>query len=394
MGGHFSTILREPGADAMSSDADPNVDPVIIDAIETFCRDVLAPQAAAIDAESTFAICHLKALSALGIMGLNVPAAFGGAGLDPWTLFEAIARIAGACASTASMVTAHYLATESIQYGGSDAQKTRWLGDAANGRRLGSFALTEPGAGSNPADMTTSARPEGGAYRIKGVKHFISNAGAADFLVVYAKTDPSAGASGISAFVVEPHRDGVQIGPHERTMGLRGGHVFEVRLDCVASEDCRLGPEGSGFRTALKVLDAGRVDIAACCVGIAEAAQSHALAWAKSRMVGGAPIAEFQGLQWMLADMATDIAAARGLGRAAILKRCAGQRYSTQASMAKLFASEMAARVTDQALQIHGGYGYTRDFPLERFVRDVRIMRIYEGSSEVQRNIIARSLLV
>ncbi len=292
------------------------------------------------------------------------------------------------------MITAHYLATDSIQYGGDGAQKTRWLAEAASGRSLGAFALTEPGPGSNPADMTTTARREGAFYRLKGVKHFISNAGAADFLVVYAKTDANAGARGISAFVVDPKRGGVEIGPPERTMGLRGGHVFEVRLDCLAPEDHRLGPEGSGFRTALNALDAGRLDIAACCVGIAEAAQSHALAWAKSRKVGGAPIADFQGVQWMLADMATDIAAARGLGRAAALKRASGQRYSIEASMAKLFASEMAARVTDRALQIHGGYGFSADFPLERFVRDVRIMRIYEGSSEIQRNIIARSLFV
>jgi alkylation response protein AidB-like acyl-CoA dehydrogenase len=378
----------------MSSAGEPHVDQDIVNAIEAFCRDVLAPRAAQIDAQSTFAVCHLQALSALGVLGLNLPAAFGGAGVDPCTLFEAIARIAGACASTASMITAHYLATDSIQSGGDGAQKTRWLAEAASGRSLGAFALTEPGAGSNPADMTTTARREGAFYRLKGVKHFISNAGAADFLVVYAKTDANAGARGISAFVVDPKRGGVEIGPPERTMGLRGGHVFEVRLDCLAPEDHRLGPEGSGFRTALNALDAGRLDIAACCVGIAEAAQSHALAWAKSRKVGGAPVADFQGVQWMLADMATDIAAARGLGRTAALKRASGQRYSIEASMAKLFASEMAARVTDRALQIHGGYGFSADLPLERFVRDVRIMRIYEGSSEIQRNIIARSLFV
>jgi alkylation response protein AidB-like acyl-CoA dehydrogenase len=186
---------------------------------------------------------------------------------------------------------------------------------------------------------------------------------------------------------------GVTTGPAERTMGLRGGHVFEVVLDAVVPSANRLGPEGSGFRTALKTLDAGRLDIAACCVGIAEAAFGAARGWSKSRQVGGQPIAEFQGLQWMLADMAVDIAAARGLGRTAAARRAAGERYSLEASMAKLFASEMAARVTDKALQIHGGYGFTRDLPLERYVRDVRIMRIYEGSSEVQRNIIARTLL-
>ena len=372
---------------------DPSADPGILDAIETFCRKALAPRAAEIDAQSIFVTCHLPALSELGVMGLNLPGNYGGAGVDPHTLFEAVALISGACASTGSMLTAHYLATDSIKYGGDDSQKARWLASAANGASLGAFALTEPGAGSHPADMTTTATRIDGGYRLKGTKHFISNAGQADFIIVYAKTDMAAGARGIGAFVVEPARGGLQIGPAERTMGLRGGHVFEVAIDCVVPAENRLGPEGSGFRTALRVLDAGRLDIAASCVGIAESAFHAATDWAKTRRVGGEPIATFQGLQWMLADMATDIAAARGLARAATLKRAAGERFSTEASMAKLFAAEMAGRVTDKALQIHGGYGFTRDMPLERYVRDVRIMRIYEGSSEIQRNIIARAVL-
>ena len=372
---------------------DPSADPDIIDAIEAFCRKELAPRAADIDTQSIFATCHRPALSELGIMGLNLPGNCGGAGVDPHTLFEAVALISGVCASTGSMVTAHYLATDSIKYGGDDRQKTRWLDAAAKGTSLGAFALTEPAAGSNPADMTTTATRTDGGYRIKGTKHFISNAAEADFIIVYAKTDMTAGARGISAFVVETARGGLQVGPPERTMGLKGGHVFEVVIDCVVPEENRLGPEGTGFRTALRVLDAGRLDIAASCVGIAESAFSAATEWAKNRQVGGEPIALFQGIQWMLADMATDIAAARGLARAATVKRGAGQRFSTEASMAKLFASEMAGRVTDKALQIHGGYGFTRDMPLERYVRDVRIMRIYEGSSEIQRNIIARAVL-
>ncbi len=377
----------------MSAIQDPRADSEVVDAIEAFCREVLAPKAAEIDERALFATVHRPAMADLGLMGLNITEAFGGAGLDPFTLFEAIARVAGACASTASMMTAHYLATDSIQYGGDDAQKHRWLPDAASGESLGAFALTEPGAGSNPADMTTIARQKGDGYRISGTKHFISNAAEADFIVVYAKTDRDAGARGISAFVVEPAKSGVEFGGTERTMGLRGGHVFEVRIDCQVPEENRLGGEGTGFRTALKVLDAGRLDIAACCVGIAEAALAHACEWSKTRQVSDAPIADFQGLQWMIADMATDIAAARALACAAAGKRAAGERYSLQSSQAKLFASEMACRVADKALQIHGGYGFTRDFPLERFVRDARIMRIYEGSSEIQRNIIARSVL-
>jgi alkylation response protein AidB-like acyl-CoA dehydrogenase len=371
----------------------PEADPSVVEAIGAFCSDVLEPRAAAIDAAAEFATCHLPALSEIGLMGLNLPDKWGGPGANAFTLFEGTARMAGACASTASMVTAHWLATDSILHGGDDAQRARWLPAAASGQSLGAFGLTEPNAGSNPADMTTFAALERDGYRIKGRKQFISNAAQADFIVVYAKTDRTAGARGISAFVVEPKSGGVEFGPAERTMGLRGGHVFEVTIDTLVPQAHRLGAEGSGFRTALKVLDAGRLEIAACCIGIAEAAFGHAKSWAKSRNVGGAPIADFQGLQWMLADMATDIAAARGLSLVAIMKRARGERFSLDASMAKLYASEMAGRVTDKALQLHGGYGYTRDFPLERYVRDARIMRIYEGSSEVQRNIIARTIL-
>lgn len=368
-------------------------DASVVDAVEVFAREVLAPRAAEIDEKSLFATLHLPALAEMGLMGLNLPAELGGPGVDPWTLFEAIASVAGACGSTASLVTAHWLATDSILHGGSAEQRARWLPPAGRGERLGAFGLTEPGAGSNPADMTTRAVRQGDGWRIRGTKHFISNAGAADFVVVYAKTDPAAGVRGISAFVVEPSAGGVTIGGAERTMGLRGGHVFEVVLDCVVADAQRLGPEGSGFRTALKTLDAGRLDIAACAVGAAEAAFAAARDWAKTRIVDGHPIAEFQGLQWMIADMAVDLAAARGLCDAATAKRAAGERYSHEAAMAKLFATEMAGRVTDAALQIHGGYGYTRDLPLERLVRDVRILRIYEGSSEVQRNIVARTVL-
>jgi len=267
-------------------------------------------------------------------------------------LFDATAAIASACGSTASMVTAHWLATDSVLVGGDDAIRERVLPAAAAGTALGAFALTEPNAGSNPADMTTFAVRDGAGYRLQGTKHFISNAGEADFLVVYAKTDKAAGARGISAFVVDRRADGVRVAAPEPTMGLRGGHVFEVALDCFVPDADRLGAEGSGFRTALKVLDAGRLEIAACSVGIAEAAHAAAIAWARERRVDGAPIAQFQGLRWMIADMATDIAAARALGMMAARKREAGERYSREASMAKLFASEIVARVTDCALQI------------------------------------------
>lgn len=372
----------------MQSDAAP-----LLAAVSRFCREVLAPAATEIDESGRSATVHLAALADMGIMGLNLPAAYDGVECPATALFEAVAEMAGACGSTASMVTAHWLATDSILIGGDDAQKARWLPPAARGETLGAFALTEPGAGSNPAEMTVRATKTEGGYLIQGVKHFISNAGEADFIVVYAKTDPAAGARGISAFVVEPALGGVRSAAPEKTMGLKGGHIFEIEFDVLVPEENRLGPEGRGFRTALAVLDAGRVEIAASALGIAEAAFRHAVAWAKERKVGGSPIAELQGIQWMIADMEVDIAAARQLGLAAAAKREAGERFTREAAIAKLYASEMAARVTDKALQIHGGYGFTRGLPLERYVRDCRIFRIYEGSSEVQRNIIARDVL-
>jgi len=362
--------------------------------VERFAREQIAPEARAIDEEQRFAGAHLPALAEIGLTGLNLPERFGGAGASALALYLAVEALASACASTTSMLTAHYLATDSILIGGSDAQRLRFLPDAALGRTLGAFGLTEPKAGSNPTDMTTRAVREGGSYRLTGTKHFISNAAHADFIVVYAITDPAAGARGISAFIVERGMPGLSVGPAEPTMGLRGGHVFEISLDgCLVPEENRLGDEGTGFRTAMKVLDHGRIEVAATCTGIARAALGEAVSWVKQREIDGEPIARFQGLQWMLADMAVDLDASRLLGLRAAHLRAGGQRFSAEAARAKLHASEMVGRVTDKALQIHGGYGYSRHMPLERYARDARIMRIYEGSSEIQRNIIARGLL-
>jgi alkylation response protein AidB-like acyl-CoA dehydrogenase len=372
---------------------DELLDTATLDAISNFCKTVLAPEAAATDQQSRFATHHMLALCDMGIMGLNLPAEYGGMGLDAYTLLEAMANISGTCASTGSMVSAHFLASDSIKFGASEEQKQKYLPQFAAGKLFGAFALTEPGAGSDPASMTTRAIRDGDYYTIKGTKHFISNAGAADVIVVYAKTDPSLGGKGISAFIVERKNGGVTTGKAEPTMGLKGAHAFELTIDAKVPVANRLGDEGSGLRTAMKTLDAGRIDIAMCSVGIAEAAYAAALEWLKTRKMGGQILSSYQGLQWMLADMATDIAAARGLCLEAIRKRMKNERYSIEASMAKLFASEMAGRVTDKALQIHGGYGFTQSLAVERFVRDARIMRIYEGTSEIQRNIIARTIL-
>ncbi len=366
----------------------------VIDQIERFSNEVLAPAAAAIDARGQFATLHRAALAEMGIIGMNLPEKYGGIGLSGPALYCAVEAVAGACGSTASMLTAHFLATDSLLLGADETLKQRLLPTAAAGEVLGAFALTEPMAGSNPADMRSTATRDGDGYRLKGSKCFISNAGDADFIVVYAKTDSTAGARGVSAFVVEPGKtDGVEIGKHEETMGLRGGHVFPVSFDCHVPAENRLGGEGTGFRTAMKVLDNGRIEVAAQATGIARAALDAAVCYAKEREVGGRPISSFQGLQWMLADSATELAAARALGMQAARKRGTGARYSSDSAFAKLYASEAAWRIADRALQIHGGYGYTRDFPLERYLRDLRIFRIYEGSSEIQRTIIARELL-
>lgn len=368
-------------------------DEVLAEAIRRFAASELAPRAQEVDRQEVSTARYVPLLADLGVMGMNLPERWGGIGASPTALVLSLIEIAKACASTASMIGAHYLATDSILIGGDDSIRDRYLPDAAAGVKLGAFALTEPRAGSNPADMSTRAERVGNAYRIRGVKHFISNAGDAGFIVVYAKTDPSAGHRGISAFVVDSTIPGITLSKPEALMGIRGGHAFEVALDIEVPVANRLGEEGTGFRTAMKVLDNSRIDVAANSIGIAEAAMEAAVAWARERIIGGEPLANKQGIQWMLAEMKVRLEAARMLTLQATGKREAGERFSLESSMAKLYASEAAGFITDAALQIHGGYGFTRDLPLERYVRDARIMRIYEGSSEIQKTVIARSML-
>ncbi|ANB35435.1 butyryl-CoA dehydrogenase [Rhodovulum sulfidophilum] len=364
-----------------------------LDMLDRFAAEVLSPQAAETDRTGAFVHDQLAALAETGMMGANLPERWGGADISAHALFEAVAAVAGGCGSTVSALTAHFLATDSLLLGGDDAIRARFLPAAAEGRMLGAFGLTEPNAGSDPADMRSRATRDGDSWHIKGRKCFISNGGVADFVVVFCVTDPEAGHRGISAFVVEKGTPGLVPGRVEQTMGLKGGHVWELDLDVTVPDANRVGPEGSGFKTAMKVLDNGRTEVAAMAVGIARAALSEARDWAKSRIIGGEPLANRQGIQWMLADMATELSAAELLGHEAARQRQAGLRFTTAASKAKLYASEAAGRIADTALQIHGGYGFTHDFPLERHARDLRIMRIYEGSSEIQRNIIAGRLL-
>jgi len=369
-----------------------DTDLAAVEAVRRVAVEVIAPLAKQTDAQAEFPRPQLRALAELGVLGMNLPPQWGGPGISAPAFAACVEAIAGACGSTASALTAHFLATDALLIGGDDGVRGRYLPDAARGARLGAFALTEPRAGSNPADMRCRAAPTADGYELRGVKHFISNGGVADFIVVFAVTDPDAGHKGISAFVVDRSTPGVSAGPPERTMGLKGGHIFELSFDCRIAAAQRLGAEGSGFRTAMRVLDNGRIEVAAMCLGIAQAALDASVSWVRQREVGGQPLAEYQGVQWMLADMATELRAARLLTEDAARKRGTRARYSLEASMAKLFASETAGRIADRALQLHGGYGYSGDLPLERYVRDLRIMRIYEGSSEIQRTIIARTL--
>lgn len=366
----------------------------VADAVARFATEVLAPRAREIDDLALSTTCHVPQLAALGVMGMNLPEHLGGAGVTPTAMLLSLVEIARACAATSSMIGAHYLGTDAVLIGGSAGQHQRYLPRAASGEWLAGFALTEPRGGSHPADMRTRAVREGDHYRIDGVKHFISNAREAQFLVVFAKTDADAGARGVSAFVVETATPGISVSSPEKLMGIQGAHAFEVAFDGVRVPAANLlGAEGTGFKIAMKVLDNSRLDVAATALGIAEAALECATRWMKERLVGGEPLAGKQGLQWMLADMKLGLEASWGLTMQALALRQAGQPFTLQSAMAKLHASEMVGFVADAALQIHGGYGYTREMPLERYVRDARILRIYEGSSEVQRNIIARTLL-
>lgn len=367
------------------------------DMLERICAEQIAPKAAETDETAAFVHDQLRVLADAGMWGANLPEAYGGSGVSAPALLRAVAIVAGACGSTASALTAHYLATDSILIGGTEAQKQHWLQRAATGQALGAFALTEPTAGSDPADMKTRARRTDDGWHLKGTKCFISNGGVADFIVVYAVTDPEKAHRGISAFILPKGTPGLEPGAPEKTMGLKGGHVFTLNLDCHLPADALLGEEGKGFRTAMQVLDNGRIEVAAQCLGLAKAAMDASLAYAKDRVIGGEALSDRQGIRWMIADMGVAYQSALLLSQDAARQRDAahqgGGRFSLASSMAKLAASESAGRIADTALQLHGGYGYTRDFPVERINRDLRIMRIYEGSSEIQRIIISGNML-
>ena len=368
---------------------------LIREAVKEFAETEITPIAAELDRDHRFPIELIPKLAGLNLMGMPYPEKVGGAGADYVSYVIAIEEISRACASTGIIVSAHTsLATWPVYKFGTEAQKDRYLADMASGRRLGAFALTEPAAGTDAGAGTATAVLSGDEYILNGTKMFITNAPYAEVYVVFAKTDPAQGTRGISAFIVEKDTPGFSVGEAEHKLGIRGSSTPPIYLaDCHIPRDALLGGEGNGFKVAMQTLDGGRIGVSAQALGIAQAALDAAVAYAKERVQFGKPIATLQAIQWMIADMATQVAAARLLVYRAASCVDKGSPYSTEGAMAKLFASEAATRVADRAIQIHGGYGYTESYPVERNYRDAKITELYEGTSEAQRMVISRSYL-
>jgi len=365
------------------------------DCAREFAEKRLAPVAAKLDAEGRFPAELVTELAGLGLMGIPVPEKWGGGGLSTVAYAVAVEELSRGCASMGVTVSAHTsLACDPLAKYGTDAQKEKFLKPLASGEKLGALAMTEPGAGTDLGAASMAAKKDGDAYVLNGSKIFITNGGVADVVLVLASTDRAAGSKGLAMFVVEKGTPGFSVGKVEHKLGIRASNTAElVFQDCRVPAANLLGGEGQGYKIGLGTLDGGRIGIAAQAVGIGTAALEKAIAYAKQRQQFGKPIGTFQAIQWMIADSATELDAARLLYlRAAQVKDKLG-RFSSEAAMAKLFASESASRAADRAIQIHGGYGYTVEYAPERHYRDARITQIYEGTSEVMRMVIAGGLL-
>ncbi|MFH1169662.1 MAG: acyl-CoA dehydrogenase family protein [Chloroflexota bacterium] len=363
--------------------------------VRDFATKELEPLAAEVDESSRFPAESVKKLADLGLLGLGFPEEYGGSGggaIETAIVTEELARV---CASTSAIFLASTgLAGHPIFVYSNEDQRKRFVTPVASGQKLAAFGLTEPGAGSDPAAMETTATRRQGGYAINGTKIFITNGAEAGVILVFATVDKSKRHKGITAFLVEKETPGFSVGKLEHKMGIRGSSTAELLFeDCFVPEENRLGNEGDGFKIALNAIDASRVTVAAQAVGIAQGAMEKALTYAKDRRQFGQPIAEFQAIQWLLADMATRIEAARLLTFKAAYTEDMGLPFAKEASMAKVFAGETAGWVTTKALQIYGGYGFVKDYPMERYFRDAKITEIYEGTSEMQRMTIARHLL-
>jgi butyryl-CoA dehydrogenase len=363
--------------------------------VRDFAEKEIAPRAEEMDATDQFPADIFKRMGELGLLGIPFSETYGGSGGDYLSLLialEEIARVSGTVAIILDAQTS--LCCEPIYLFGTETQKKEYLPPLVSGEKIGAFGLTEPGAGSDAGATRTRAVRDGEQWVINGQKQFITNGSLADVLVITAKTDPEKGTHGISAFIIEKGMPGFQPGRDEKKMGLRGSVTSQLFF-----EDCRipvgnlLGRENGGFKQFLTTLDAGRLAISAMAVGLAQGAFEKAVAYAKERVQFNQPIAQFQAIQWMIAEMATDIDAARMMVQRAAWLRGQGARYTKEAAMAKLFATEVSERVCYKAIQIHGGYGYVRDYAVERMYRDQRLCAIGEGTNEIQRLVIARQVL-
>jgi len=370
---------------------------LLTDSLRRFVREVLVPAEQAVADSDEIPPAIVAQMRELGLFGLSIPEQYGGLALTMEEEVRVAFEIAWTSPAFRSLIgTNNGIGAQGIVIDGTEAQKAAWLPRLASGDIIGAFALTEPDAGSDAASLRTTAVRDGEHYVINGAKRFITNAPEASIFTVMARTDPEGqGAGAISAFIVERGTHGLSLGPTDRKMGQRGAHTCDVVFDnCrVPSANLIGGVEGVGFKTAMKVLDKGRLHIAAVCVGAAERMLDDALRYALERRQFGQPIAEFQLVQAMLADSKAELYAARCMVLDAARRRDDGQDVSTEASCCKLFASEMCGRVADRAVQIHGGAGYIADYAVERFYRDVRLFRIYEGTSQIQQLVIARNMI-
>lgn len=363
--------------------------------VREFAVNEVKPIAAEIDETERFPMENVKKMAELGMMGIPFPKELGGAGGDVLSYIITVEELSKVCGTTGVIVSAHTSLCASLLYeNGTPAQKEKYLIPLAKGEKIGAFGLTEPGAGTDAAGQQTTAVLDGDNYILNGSKIFITNGGVADTFIVFAMTDKSQGTRGISAFIVEKGFPGFSIGKKEDKLGIRASSTTELIFEnCVVPKENLIGKEGKGFGIAMKTLDGGRIGIAAQALGIAEGAYEEAVKYMKERKQFGRPLSAFQGLQWMIAEMETKIEAAKLLVYKAAWLKQNKLPYSVDAAKAKLFAAEVAMDVTTKAVQIHGGYGYTKEYPVERMMRDAKITEIYEGTSEVQKMVIAGAAL-
>ena len=363
--------------------------------VREFAVNEVKPIAAEIDETERFPMENVKKMAELGMMGIPFPKELGGAGGDVLSYIITVEELSKVCGTTGVIVSAHTSLCASLLYeNGTPSQKEKYLIPLAKGEKIGAFGLTEPGAGTDAAGQQTTAVLDGDNYILNGSKIFITNGGVADTFIVFAMTDKSQGTRGISAFIVEKDFPGFSIGKKEDKLGIRASSTTELIFEnCVVPKENLIGKEGKGFGIAMKTLDGGRSGIAAQALGIAEGAFEEAVKYMKERKQFGRPLSAFQGLQWMIAEMETKIEAAKLLVYKAAWLKQNKLPYSVDAAKAKLFAAEVAMDVTTKAVQIHGGYGYTKEYPVERMMRDAKITEIYEGTSEVQKMVIAGAAL-